>query len=545
MTKWVKTHHACPDQDGCGSSDAASTDEKGSVFCFSCNKLFRDGAAAPTGADRGGEYEPRPAPKLSWQTVLHQLETGDYAGCPSRGITADTARLYRALHLPDKTLYGYWAKDAPTTACAIKTRYSDKTFPWVGDPKAALLFGQHLFGAGSAKSVTLTEGEEDAMAAYQLQGSKYPVVSIKSGARGALADAKAQYQWLDAFETIVICFDSDDHGRAAAKEVAQLFGGKSKIMRHPPGIKDACDYYAQGRQADFMQAWWKAEQYVPDGIVTAESLRDALKRPVQAPALMYPWEGLNRMLRGIYDSTLTCWTAGSGVGKSSVLREIVLHTLQRTQDNVGLAFLEETPERTLRGLAGLYLGKRIHLDGVGYTGQEIDDAFDTLHLGSRVQLWDHWGSSQIDSVISRLRYLAKAMNCKLLVLDHISIVVSGNATSNERQTLDELMTRLRTEVVQQTGCSLHIVSHLTRPDGKPLEEGAKVSLSLLRGSGSIAQLSDCVVAVERNTQADDATARDLLTVRVLKDRLTGSSGVASVLHFDRQTGRMREVENTL
>jgi twinkle protein len=123
--------------------------------------------------------------------------------------------------------------------------------------------------------------------------------------------------------------------------------------------------------------------------------------------------------------------------------------------------------------------------------------------------------------------------------------VSGNATSNERQSIDELMTRLRTEVVQQTGCSLHVVSHLTRPDGKPLEEGAKVTLSLLRGSGSIAQLSDAVVAVERNTQDEEPSKRDLLTLRVLKDRLTGSSGVATLLQFNRQTGRMTELENQL
>ena len=123
--------------------------------------------------------------------------------------------------------------------------------------------------------------------------------------------------------------------------------------------------------------------------------------------------------------------------------------------------------------------------------------------------------------------------------------MSGNATSNERQSIDELMTRLRTEVVQQTGCSLHVVSHLTRPDGKPLEEGAKVTLSLLRGSGSIAQLSDAVVAVERNTQDEEPSKRDLLTLRVLKDRLTGSSGVATLLQFNRQTGRMTELENQL
>ena len=137
------------------------------------------------------------------------------------------------------------------------------------------------------------------------------------------------------------------------------------------------------------------------------------------------------------------------------------------------------------------------------------------------------------------------MNCKLVILDHISIVVSGDSTQNERQVLDELMTRLRTEVVQQTHCSLHIVSHLTRPDGKPLELGAHVHLGLLRGSGAIAQLSDVVIGAERNSQAEDALERNTVKLRVLKSRITGDTGVACHLLYDKTTGRMTEIEDTL
>jgi twinkle protein len=250
-------------------------------------------------------------------------------------------------------------------------------------------------------------------------------------------------------------------------------------------------------------------------------------------------------LRGIRPAELVTWCAGSGIGKSSMLREIVVNTLQSTEESVGLAFLEETPERTMRGIAGLHMNKPIHLDGIDYTGEEVDDAYSKLGLGHRVQFWEHWGSSQIDNVISRLRYMAKAMGSSLLVLDHISIVVSGDATTNERQTIDELMTRLRTEVVQQTNCSLHIVSHLTRPDGKPLELGAPVHLGLLRGSGAIAQLSDVVIAGERNSQAEDPTERNTIKLRVLKSRATGETGVACNLVYDRASGRLTELEDTL
>lgn len=534
---FLKSHIPCPDQENCGSSDAAALDDKGKIWCFSCSKQF-DG---PAGAVDNIQ---RPTAKPHFSAVDNLLVTGEYEGCPDRGITAETAKFYKALHTPEKTYYGYFSRESPTQAVAVKMRYPNKSFPWVGDHKAAMLFGQQNFPAGG-KYVTITEGEEDAMAAYQMSGSKYPVVSVRNGAQAAVACCKAQYEWLDSFENIVICFDADKPGQDAAKEVAQLFGGKSKIMKHPEGIKDACEYYQKRRTGEFMQAFWRAERFTPDGIVAGEALRELLKKPIEAPKLLYPWKGLNKMLRGIRDAELVTWCAGSGTGKSSLLREIVHYTLTSTDHKVGLAFLEETPERTMRGIAGLQLNKPIHLDGVAYTPQEIDDAFDTLGLGQRTQFWDHWGSTGIDNVISRLKYFVKAMGCTMVILDHISIVVSGEATQNERQTLDELMTRLRTEVVQQTHCSLHIVSHLTRPDGKPLENGAPVHLGLLRGSGSIAQLSDVVIAAERNSQAEDSLERNTLKIRVLKSRITGKTGVATHLLYDEHSGRLTELDESL
>jgi len=102
------------------------------------------------------------------------------------------------------------------------------------------------------------------------------------------------------------------------------------------------------------------------------------------------------------------------------------------------------------------------------------------------------------------------------------------------------MTRLRSEVVQKSNCALQFVSHLTRPDGKPLENGGHVSLNLLRGSGSIAQLSDVVIGVERDTQAEDERTRNTLTLRVLKNRMTGETGVATHLVYNKYTGRLIE-----
>jgi twinkle protein len=96
-------------------------------------------------------------------------------------------------------------------------------------------------------------------------------------------------------------------------------------------------------------------------------------------------------------------------------------------------------------------------------------------------------------------------------------------------------------MVQETGIALFVVSHLKRPDSKGHEEGAVTSLAQLRGSGSIAQLSDMVIGLERNGQAADSTERNTTYVRVLKNRFSGLTGLACRLLYLRNTGRMNEL----
>jgi twinkle protein len=118
-------------------------------------------------------------------------------------------------------------------------------------------------------------------------------------------------------------------------------------------------------------------------------------------------------------------------------------------------------------------------------------------------------------------------------------VVSAQASGDERKAIDEIMTRLRM-LVQETGVALIVVSHLKRPEGKGHEEGASTSLAQLRGSGAIAQLSDMVLGLERNGQAEDPEERNTTYVRVLKNRFCGITGPAGRLLFNHVTGRMFE-----
>jgi twinkle protein len=229
-------------------------------------------------------------------------------------------------------------------------------------------------------------------------------------------------------------------------------------------------------------------------------------------------------------------TAGSGVGKSAIVREVA-HHLIKAGETVGMIMLEENPKRTALGLMGIELNKPLHLSREGVSEEDLRHAFSSTLGTGRVFLYNHFGSSDIDNLISRVRFLAKGCGCDWIVLDHLSIVVSGLGDGDERRLIDNAMTLLRT-LVEETGVGMFLVSHLKRPsDGKGHEEGAKTSLSQLRGSHSIAQLSDMVIGLERNQQGDNP---NVTTLRVLKNRFSGETGEAGCLLYDRDTGRLSE-----
>jgi twinkle protein len=416
---------------------------------------------------------------------------------------------------------------------AQKLRFPDKDFTFLGDAKHSGLYGAHLW-RDSGKMLVITEGEIDALSVSQLQGNKWPVVSVPNGAQGAAKSIKKSLEYVEKFDAVIFMFDNDEPGISAAKECAAILSpGKAKIATLP--LKDANEMLQAGRGKEVIDAIWGAKVFRPDGIVSGEETWTMVQEPLNTVALTYPWAGLNDKTHGLRRGELVTLTAGSGIGKSLLAREVCHHLIEKGE-TVGIVALEENTRRTVEGLMSLELNRPIHLTREGITDEQLREAWEKTVGTGRVYLYDHWGSIDSTNLLARLRYLARGCGCGWLVLDHISIVVSGMGDGDERRLIDNMMTMLRS-LVEETGVGLIIISHLKRPEGKGHEEGAHTSLSQLRGSHAIAQLSDIVIGLERNQQGDEA---DVTVVRVLKNRYSGETGVAMSLRYNRDTGRLTE-----
>mgnify|MGYP000097034260 FL=1 len=521
----------------CGSSDGNATYDDGHSYCFVCNKHTQgDGPSAPQQAS------PKDGSELARLVGLWSAHKG--GAIPDRALTGSTVKKYDVVLDRDNHAYPYF-EDGKLEPVAFKVRGPNKTFRVVGSLRDAGLFGQQKYGTGdSPRRIVVTEGELDALAASQIFDGKVPVVSLKGGAAGVAGDFKSSYAFLDKFEEIILCFDADQAGKDAVEKAAEVFAGKLRVMKLDPREgKDASDYLKAGHSKVFEQLYWKASQYVPKGVLSPDELWERLSADRPDALGTYPWAKLNAITHGFRPTELITVTAGSGLGKSSVLREVVMHIKQTTSNKIGCLFMEESVERTAEGFMGVDLSTPVHLphSTVKRGDDEYKQSFDRVFGDGQVMVMDASfdTGATVDQVVARVRFMAKALDCKVVVLDHISILVSGGQHGDERKALDEIMTKLRS-LTQDTGITLFAVSHLKRPEGKGHEEGAATSVAQLRGSASIAQLSDFVIGLERNGQAEDPTERNTTNMRVLKNRFSGITGPAGHLLYDNHTGRLSE-----
>jgi twinkle protein len=449
-----------------------------------------------------------------------------------RNLSEKTCQFYKIYRDEAHLRFPYY--DGSGRIRGFKTKTKLKEFKYEG-ASTDTLFGQHLFPS-SGKRIVITEGELDAASCYEAMEG-WPMVSLPHGAASAKKDIQKQIPLLQGYKEIVLFFDKDEAGRGATEKVAAILPhGTVKIANLADPYKDASDALQAGDKGAICRAIWDAKPYQPDGIVDGKSLLDAVTTPSPPCDHKYKWAGLQEKTHGIRYGELTTITAGTGQGKSTFCRQLATELLQEGV-KVGYIALEESNRRTALGLMSVAVGEALHLGEHNY--ETLKNAYDSTINGWQLYLYDHFGSLSSDIIYSRIEYMALGLDIKVIFLDHLSILLSG-LDGDERRMIDQTMTNLRS-LVERTGITLFLVSHLRRTQtDKDHTDGAKVSLGQLRGSQAISQLSDTVLALERDQQAGDDTS----TLRVLKNRYSGETGVAAALKYDKNTCRFNETTIT-
>ncbi len=418
---------------------------------------------------------------------------------------------------------------------AQKVRGAGKEFKFLGDTKAAGLYLQHLWRDGG-KRLIVTEGEIDALTVFQEMGYKWPVVSIQNGAQGAKKSLAEHLEWLLKFDHIDLCFDQDDPGRAATEKCLALFPpGRGRTIRLP--LKDASEMLQEGRRKELLDALWSPAEYRPDGIVT---IADIKERALEDPEAGLPWafKTLDAKTFGRRTGEAVALGAGTGIGKSDLMAQQIAFDIIELGQKVGVFAFEQQPVETLKRVAGKVAGKTFHVPDGSWSKEELSAAIAKLQEAGGLFLYDHFGACDWDVVASRIRYLAHSEGVRIFYVDHLT-ALAGHG-DDERGSLEKIMSELG-GLVKELDIWVLFVSHLTTPDGKPHEEGGRVTIRQFKGSRAIGYWSHFMLGLERDTQAEEEEDRQLTTLRVLKDRYTGrANGLTVCLAYDTATGRLSE-----
>ena len=283
---------------------------------------------------------------------------------------------------------------------------------------------------------------------------------------------------------------------------------------------------------------WNAKPYRPDGIVLGSEIFDDIMKEDNYVTAQYPFKSLNDKTHGLRKGELTTITAGTGVGKSSFCRHVALDLLKQNF-GVGYIALEESIKRSALGIMGVHLKKPLHLTREGISETQLQETFKSTIGNGNFYLYNHFGNTVADSLLNKIRYLAKSCEVDFVVLDHLHMALSAlgdEHTSDERKLIDYFVSKLRT-LVEETGIGVILISHLRRSEGdKGFEDGKEVTMNSLRGSASIGQLSDLIIGINRDIKSD----KKLANLTILKNRFSGETGKACTLLYDLDTGCLSE-----
>lgn len=497
---FVKVHIPCP----CGqSSDAYCENIDKSGHCFSCDKHFF------------GENK-----------IDSRKETARYLS--HRGISEATMRYYGVKtkfldDIPFEIGFRY-----PSGSLKIRS-FEGKVFRTEGPMKEPGLFGKDKFDPGSKESITICEGEFDALSITEATRFRTAGVSVRSGVIGqAMKDCIADRDYINSFKRIILCFDNDDTGQRAAREISSLFDFNKLYNVKFTKYKDANDYFQADEVDSLIRVWENAKRYSPDNIISSFSdVSASLKDSREDMIGTYPFNKLQDALYGLHKGEVIVFKGMSGIGKTEVFRAMEHHLLKTTKANIGIIHMEEDNGTTVKAIAGYELGIPATLPDIGISNEDILEGYRRAVGGndSRVHLYSSFEMEDENVILDNIRFLATAADCQFIFLDHITWLATGMKQEDERLKLDRLSQKLKLLAKELRFC-LIMISH-TNDDGRT------------RGSRNIENVANTMVHLERDKKSADSLDRRITSFMIEKARLGGHTGPAGIAILDLFTGILR------
>ena len=518
-----KPHQPCPYID-CGSSDAFSYNTDGFGRCHSCDRGYPSkDAMHPWAKERYPTVENDGFDNLRSMVSSQATSMSQKTYKEMRGITAKTMEEFDVVTDDFTQEYTYPSGGKKVRMIADKKFFTKDGF------KGDELFGMNLFPAGCSKFVTITEGELDAMSAWQMLKSNWttPVVSLPSATPSKKLWENCK-EWLDSFEKIILSVDNDEAGNNVADRMSRLFPNKVYRVDHGQ-YKDANDFLQAGKAQDYKSSWWKPIKHTPENVInTADQF---LKLYEDTPEHVYVPTGIQALddkILGLMQGHFTMFKAPTGIGKTELMRYLEYQMLQR---NIPIAtwHLEETKLRSLLGLASYKMNDNVtRRDLIEDKGvdKEVREAIVDLTKGENLYQFYLGDGQGADELCDQIRFFSQACDCKFVFFEPIQDVITGTEESKEQQ-LADLSVRL-SKLAAELNIGIVSIGH-TNENGD------------FKYCKMIGQRASVIVNLHRDKESDDMEERNTTYLKIEKNRPSSEEGMAGKLKFNYDTFTLREV----
>lgn len=408
---------------------------------------------------------------------------------------------------------------------------------------APLLFNMNRINVNSP--LLICEGEPDCLSAVEA-GFKN-AVSVPLGSSN-LHWIDENLEWLDQFESIIICADNDDAGVKMQKEcVPRLGSWRTKVVDIP-----AIPIGNTGRVTKDLNEIL----YVCGKDKVLELILDAKDSPVPSVADLSDVEpteyedvdGVTTGLKAIDDElmrlffgTLTIVSGQPGSGKSSLLTQLACNSLD---NDIGTwLFSGELPNGVEKSWFNyIFAGPRNITDAISRRGNPYKKISTTTLAEINKTYKGRWHiyrddyDNTLDKLIASMTDTVRKYGARCLILDNFMCIDTETSEEELRSQTDTIKKLI--EFAKKYQVAVILVCHPRKMDA-----GTNVGIYDIAGTSNIVNLAHRTIGLRRVTDAERENAakysekrRQLLKydviVTIVKDRMFGRQNIDVGLYYD-------------
>lgn len=505
-TKPIETHKDC--WCGKGHKDCVTEWANGTKYCHSCHQTT-GGPSFNQPKEEPESYEKKLLPyrNLTQKAVeFFDIKTW---------IDPDGKEYKREYSYPHKSKYRKLPKDFSGNEGFTNDH----------------LFGMDKYNAGSQKHLTIVEGEDDVPAAWQMLGGTNHVVGIP-GNKVSDALLKNCYDFINAYESIIVATDGDEAGEYAAERFAAAFPNKVyrvSLTKH----NDPQEYLAAGDKEDFKFAWFNRTKYVPEfDTSTPKDYLGLLDSEDEEAYIPTGIEAFDEKHLGLFQGHFTVIQAPEGTGKTELFHYLEYHILTNHPEvNFAACHLEESKLRTTLAWVSYHLDRNLTRKDIierENKESEVRKAIEQLTKNEQAHLFKIGTDEEPFVIFDRIKYYANVCGCKYIFIEPIQdLAQQYTGPHTDERFLSKIAVGLA-RLADELKVGIVVIAHEN-------DEG------LISDCRKFSKQASVKIRLLRDLEAEDEDLLNTMTLKTMKNRPTAYVGHGGNLRFDPKKFTLKEV----